>query len=145
MYRLCEDAKTKLEEIRSAAAEIKAISERNIETYPTRLAERITQLLEAVGVEAEITESRILTEAAIFADKAAIDEELVRLSSHLSAFYEIMDGEEAVGRKLDFLIQEINRETNTIGSKSQDTKIARLVVDIKCTVEKLREQIQNLE
>lgn len=143
--RLCEDAKTKLEEIRSAAAEIKAISERNIETYPTRLAERITQLLEAVGVEAEITESRILTEAAIFADKAAIDEELVRLSSHLSAFYEIMDGEEAVGRKLDFLIQEINRETNTIGSKSQDTKIARLVVDIKCTVEKLREQIQNLE
>ena len=141
--RLAADTKEKLCGIESAAAEIKAISEANIEGYPAKLAERIAALLEGGGVE--INEQRILTEAAIFADKASIDEELVRLSSHLSAFRTILDTEDAVGRKLDFLIQEINRETNTIGSKSQDTKIAHLVVDIKCTVEKIREQIQNLE
>ena len=141
--RLACDAKSKLCDIETAAAEIKTISEQNIEAYPAKLAERISALLEGGGVE--INEQRILTEAAIFADKASIDEELVRLSSHISAFRTILDEEDAVGRKLDFLIQEINRETNTIGSKSQDTKIAHLVVDVKCTVEKIREQIQNLE
>ena len=141
--RLAADAKSKLCEIETAAAEIKAISEANIEGYPSKLAERIASLLENGGVE--INEQRILTEAAIFADRVSIDEELVRLSSHLSAFRNILDNEDTVGRKLDFLIQEINRETNTVGSKSQDTKIAHLVVDIKCTVEKIREQIQNLE
>ena len=141
--RLAADAESKLCEIEAAAAEIKSISEANIEGYPQKLAERISALLEGGGVE--INEQRILTEAAIFADRASIDEELVRLASHLHAFREIIGNEEAVGRKLDFLVQEINRETNTIGSKSQDTKIAHLVVDIKCTVEKIREQIQNLE
>ncbi len=141
--RLAADARIKLCEIEAASAAIGEISERNIESYPERLAERISSLLEGGGVE--INEQRILTEAAIFADKASVDEELVRLSSHITAFRQILDEEEAVGRKLDFLIQEINRETNTIGSKSQDTKIAHLVVDIKCTVEKIREQIQNLE
>lgn len=141
--RLAADARIKLCEIEAASAAIGEISERNIESYPERLAERISSLLESGGVE--INEQRILTEAAIFADKASVDEELVRLSSHITAFRQILDEEEAVGRKLDFLIQEINRETNTIGSKSQDTKIAHLVVDIKCTVEKIREQIQNLE
>ncbi len=141
--RLALDALSKLAEIESAASEIKSISEGNIEGYPEKLAERISALLDGGGVE--INEQRILTEAAIFADKVSIDEELVRLASHISAFREILASEDAVGRKLDFLIQEINRETNTIGSKSQDTKIAHLVVDIKCTVEKIREQIQNLE
>ena len=141
--RLAADTKLKLREIETAAAEIKTISEANIENYPAKLAERIAALLE--GAVVEINEQRILTEAAIFADRASIDEELVRLASHLDAFREILDNEETVGRKLDFLIQEINRETNTIGSKSQDTRIAHLVVDIKCTVEKIREQIQNLE
>lgn len=141
--RLKADAELKLRDIETAAAEIKKISEANIEGYPVKLAERIAALLEGGGVE--INEQRILTEAAIFADRVSIDEELVRLASHLGAFREIIRNEEAVGRKLDFLIQEINRETNTIGSKSQDTKIAHLVVDIKCTVEKIREQIQNLE
>ena len=141
--RLAADARIKLCEIEAASAAIGEISERNIDSYPERLAERISSLLEGGGVE--INEQRILTEAAIFADKASVDEELVRLSSHITAFRQILDEEEAVGRKLDFLIQEINRETNTIGSKSQDTKIAHLVVDIKCTVEKIREQIQNLE
>lgn len=141
--RLAADAKSKLNEIETAAEKIKTISDKNIEGYPAKLAERIASLLDVGGVE--INEQRILTEAAIFADRVSIDEELVRLSSHLSAFRDILAGEDTVGRKLDFLIQEINRETNTIGSKSQDTKIAHLVVDIKCTVEKIREQIQNLE
>ncbi len=141
--RLKDDILIKLQDIEDAASEIKSISEANIEGYPQKLAERIASLLENGGVE--INEQRILTEAAIFADRASIDEELVRLGSHLSAFRSILDDEDAVGRKLDFLVQEINRETNTIGSKSQDTKIAHLVVDVKCTVEKVREQIQNLE
>lgn len=141
--RLASDAELKLCEIESIASEIKVISEANIASYPERLTERIKALLEVGGIE--INEQRILTEAAIFADKASIDEELVRLASHISAFRDILKNEEAVGRKLDFLVQEINRETNTIGSKSQDTKIAHLVVDVKSTIEKIREQIQNLE
>ncbi len=141
--RLAEDAETKLTEIETAAAEIKVISEANIQAYPEKLTERIKALLENGGVE--INEQRILTEAAIFADKASIDEEIVRLGSHIAAFRDIIAGGDAVGRKLDFLVQEINRETNTIGSKSQDTKIAYLVVDVKSTIEKIREQIQNLE
>lgn len=141
--RLAADAELKLAEIEAAAAQIKVISEENISTYPERLTERIKALLEVGGVE--INEQRILTEAAIFADKASIDEEIVRLSSHIAAFRDIVATGDAVGRKLDFLVQEINRETNTIGSKSQDTKIAYLVVDVKSTIEKIREQIQNLE
>ncbi len=141
--RLAADAELKLCEIEAVAAEIKTISEANISTYPARLTERIKALLEVGGVE--INEQRILTEAAIFADKASIDEEIVRLSSHIAAFRDIIKNEDAVGRKLDFLVQEINRETNTIGSKSQDTKIAHLVVLVKSTIEKIREQIQNLE
>ncbi len=141
--RLAADAELKLCEIEAAASEIKALSEENISAYPEKLTERIKALLETGGVE--INEQRILTEAAIFADKASIDEEIVRLGSHIAAFREIIKEEDAVGRKLDFLVQEINRETNTIGSKSQDTKIAHLVVNIKTTIEKIREQIQNLE
>ncbi len=141
--RLASDAELKLCEIESIAAEIKVISEANIASYPERLTERIKALLEVGGVE--INEQRILTEAAIFADKASIDEEIVRLASHIAAFRDIIKNEDAVGRKLDFLVQEINRETNTIGSKSQDTRIAHLVVDVKSTIEKIREQIQNLE
>ena len=90
-------------------------------------------------------ENRILTECAIFADKIAIDEELVRLRSHFDGFYDIINSGEPAGRKLDFLLQEMNRETNTIGSKCQNSSIARIVVDIKCELEKIREQIQNIE
>ena len=92
-----------------------------------------------------IDESRILTEAAIYADRAAIDEELVRLDSHFTAMADILASDEAAGRKLDFLLQEMNRETNTIGSKAGNAEIAHLVVDIKCELEKIREQIQNIE
>ena len=92
-----------------------------------------------------VDEQRLLTEAALFADKIAVAEETVRLRSHLEQLEHLMDSNEPVGRKLDFLVQEINRETNTIGSKSQDIELARLVVDIKAEVEKIREQIQNIE
>ena len=90
-------------------------------------------------------ENRILTECAIFADRVAIDEELVRLDSHLDGFYDILASGEPAGRKLDFLVQEINRETNTIGSKCSDLALTRIVVDIKAEIEKIREQIQNIE
>ncbi|MDD6160141.1 MAG: DUF1732 domain-containing protein, partial [Oscillospiraceae bacterium] len=92
-----------------------------------------------------IEESRILTEAAIFADKVAVDEETVRLRSHLKQLETMLGSGEPIGRKLDFLVQEMNREANTIGSKGNDLEIARTVVDIKAEIEKIREQIQNIE
>ena len=92
-----------------------------------------------------LDENRILTECAIFADKVAVDEEIVRLRSHFKAFEDILASNEPVGRKLDFLMQEMNRETNTIGSKCSNSSIAHVVVDIKCELEKIREQIQNIE
>ena len=95
--------------------------------------------------DTQIDESRILTEAAVYADKVAVAEETVRLRSHIEQLHEMLGSSEAVGRKLDFLVQEINREANTIGSKAQDVDIARRVIDIKAEVEKIREQIQNIE
>lgn len=94
---------------------------------------------------ATVDEQRLLTEAALFADKIAVAEETVRLRSHLDQLEQMLDGNEAIGRKLDFLVQEINREANTIGSKAQDVTLARVVVDIKAEIEKIREQIQNIE
>ena len=94
---------------------------------------------------AQIEESRILTEAALFADKVAVDEETVRLRSHLAQMREMLRSGAPVGRKLDFLVQEMNRETNTIGSKGNDLEIARWVVDMKAELEKIREQVQNIE
>ena len=99
------------------------------------------EVLEGVQVD----ESRILTEAAIFADKVAVAEETVRLRSHIDQLRSMMNSDEAIGRKLDFLVQEINRETNTIGSKAQDVEIAKVVIDTKAEIEKIREQIQNIE
>ena len=95
--------------------------------------------------EAHIDEQRILTEAAIFADKVAVAEETVRLRSHISQLRSFLELDEAVGKKMDFLVQELNREANTIGSKAQDVEIARRVVAIKAEIEKIREQIQNIE
>ena len=93
----------------------------------------------------QIDDARIVQEAAIYSDKVAVDEETVRLRSHLSQLRKIVDMSEPVGRKLDFLIQEVNRETNTIGSKCSDVEIAQVVVDIKSEIEKIREQIQTIE
>ena len=111
--------------------------------YRDKLEARIRAFLEDHTIS--IDESRILTECAIYADKIAVDEELVRLASHFTAFDDILKSSEPIGKRLDFLIQEMNRETNTIGSKANNARIARLVVNMKCELEKIREQIQNIE
>ncbi len=116
-------------------------SPRTVEAYRERLTAKIHEVL----ADRQIDESRIITEAAIFADRVAVDEETVRLTSHIAQFREILTHEEPIGRKLDFLVQEMNREANTIGSKAQDVAIAQVVVDIKSNIEKIREQIQNIE
>ncbi len=122
----------------------KRVDERSPETvkeYSDRLYARIREVLE----DRTIDEGRVLTEVAIFADKVAVNEETVRLASHFEEFNEIITSGEPAGRRLDFLIQEINREVNTIGSKAQDIEIAKIVVTLKGEIEKLREQIQNIE
>jgi len=141
--RLMEDIYSKIEGIKAITVKIAEISANDIQGYGAKLEERIKKFLDDFDVE--ISEQRILTEAAVFADKAAIDEELVRLSSHFETFREIASSPEPAGRKLDFLLQEMNRETNTIGSKCTNAEIAHLVVDIKAELEKIREQIQNIE
>ena len=112
-----------------------------VSEYRTRLEAKLREVLENTAIE----ESRILTEAAIFADKVAVDEETVRLRSHLDQMDAMLTTGGAMGRKLDFLLQEMNRETNTIGSKCSDVRLARIVVDIKAELEKIREQTQNIE
>ncbi len=140
---LCADMAEKLSRIRVITGEIKTLSETDIAGYSDKLVKRIRQFLSDFDTEA--AEQRILTEAAIYADRAAIDEELVRLDSHFAAMEEMLASREAVGRKMDFLLQEMNRETNTIGSKAGNAEIAHRVVDIKCELEKIREQVQNIE
>lgn len=123
---------------------VEKVEEGNAQTvidYRTRLENKLKEVLESTAID----ESRILTEAAIFADKVAVDEETVRLRSHLAQMNTMLTGGGAVGRKLDFLLQEMNREANTIGSKCTDVNLARVVVDIKAELEKIREQTQNIE
>lgn len=140
---LQRDIMKKVSLIKDMALQIKELSEKDIAGYGAKIEERIKKFLS--DFEIDVAEERILTEAAIYADRAAIDEELVRLDSHFDAMDDIMKKTEPTGRKLDFLLQEMNRETNTIGSKAQNAKIAHLVVDIKAELEKIREQIQNIE
>ena len=137
------DIKGKIELVRQYADTVEEISKSDTVGYRDKLESKLRQILGDNSVE--IDENRLLTECAVWADKIAIDEELVRLRSHFGAFYEIAALPEPSGRKLDFLIQELNRETNTIGSKANNAKIARLVVDMKGEIEKIREQIQNVE
>jgi uncharacterized protein (TIGR00255 family) len=137
------DIRTKIEFIRSCTDEIEAISKEDTVGYRDKLEERLRKLLADNSVEIE--EQRLLVECAIWADKIAIDEELVRLRSHFGAFYDIAASDEPSGRKLDFLMQEMNRETNTIGSKANNARIARIVVNMKGELEKIREQVQNIE
>lgn len=106
---------------------------------------RLTAKLQEVLADRQLDESRVLTEAAIFADKVAVDEETVRLHSHIAQFREMLAGGSPIGRKLDFLIQEMNRETNTIGSKCNNLEISTIVVNMKAEIEKIREQVQNIE
>ena len=140
---LARDITEKVDRIKTLVDEIERLSEKDISTYRERLAERIRVALEDNQITPD--ETRLLTECAIHADKVAVDEELVRLRTHFGAFAEILTGDEPVGRRLDFLMQEMNREINTTGSKCSDADIARRVVEVKCELEKIREQIQNLE
>ena len=138
-----EDVKAKIELVRGYANEVERISHEDNVGYRDKLEARLRNILSDNSVT--VDENRLLTECAIWADKIAIDEELVRLRSHFGAFYDIINLPEPSGRKLDFLMQELNRETNTIGSKANNARIARIVVDMKGELEKIREQIQNVE
>ena len=140
---LISDIRQKFARIRELVEEIGRRSAADISGYRQKLEERLRAVLSDNGVQAD--EARILTECAIFADRVAVDEELVRLASHLDAFEEIAASDEPVGRKFDFLLQEMNREINTTGSKCSDAAIARLVVEVKNELEKIREQVQNIE
>lgn len=139
--KLREDILGRLCAIEEKVAAVEERSPQTVAEYRARLTARMEELLGKSGIE----EQRILAEAAIVADRWAVDEETVRLRSHISQLRAILDTPEAVGRKLDFLVQEMNREANTIGSKAQDVAIAQVVVDIKSEIEKIREQIQNIE
>ena len=139
--KLAEDILGRLDTIERLTAAVEERSPQTVAEYREKLLARMQEVLNSTTID----ESRILTEAAIFADKVAVDEETVRLRSHLSQLREMLQGSEPVGRKLDFLIQEVNREANTIGSKCNDVAIARKVVDLKAEVEKIREQVQNIE
>ncbi|MBQ7756368.1 MAG: DUF1732 domain-containing protein, partial [Oscillospiraceae bacterium] len=111
------------------------------EDYRTRLTNKLKDILE----DKNIDEARIVTEAAIFSEKTAVDEETVRLRSHISQFRKLLEADEPIGKKLDFIVQEMNREVNTTGSKCQDLTITQMVVNLKSEIEKIREQIQNIE
>ena len=139
--RLRADVLSRLDLILENVAYIEERSPETVKEYNEKLLGRLRELL----ADAHIEEQRILTEAAIFADKIAVAEETVRLRSHISQMRSFLEANEAVGKKMDFLIQEFNREANTIGSKAQDVEIARRVVAIKSEIEKIREQIQNIE
>lgn len=144
----CTEGAALVTDLRSRAATILSVVERvearspvTVQEYRERLEAKMREVLESTSID----ESRILTEAAIFADRIAVDEETVRLRSHLSQMEKLLSEGGSVGRKLDFLLQEMNREANTIGSKGNDIEQARNVVEIKAELEKIREQIQNIE
>lgn len=139
--KLQADVLARLNTIETLVGQIEQNSAGRVQAYTDKLYARLQELLG----DRTIDEARIVTEAAIFADKTAIDEETVRLHSHIAQYRQILDLDEPVGRKLDFLTQELNRESNTIGSKCQDVAITRLVVELKSEIEKIREQIQNIE
>ncbi len=139
--KLKEDILAKAENIEKLVFEISELAPDTIRAYRERLENKIREVLS----DTSISEDRIVTEAALFSDRIATDEEIVRLNSHLSQFRHLTELGSPIGRKLDFLIQEFNREANTIGSKCQNSSIAYLVVDLKSEIEKIREQIQNIE
>ena len=139
--KLRDDVMNRMEHILGVVERIEQLSPQTLENYKARLRAKIEELLG----DASVDEQRLLTETAIFADKIAVDEETVRLRSHFDQMGKMLDSGEAVGRKLDFIVQEMNREANTIGSKCQNSDVAHMVVEIKAEIEKIREQIQNIE
>lgn len=139
--RLAQDVKSRCEHILNMVGEVEKNAPETLRNYRERLEKKLREVLE----DSSIDEQRILTEAAIFADKIAVDEETVRLRSHINQLVDMIDSDETLGKKFDFVVQEMNREANTIGSKAQNIEITRIVVDIKGEIEKIREQIQNIE
>ena len=139
--KLRDDVLGRLETITGFVADVETKSPETVKEYRARLEAKMAEVLGSAGID----ENRILAEAAIFADHIAVDEETVRLRSHMSQLRKMINGSSPTGRKIDFLIQEFNREANTIGSKCQNSDIAHTVVDLKSEIEKIREQIQNIE
>jgi len=139
--KLRRDITARLAEIEKLTAIAEEISPRSVAEYRKKLETRMSEVLQAANID----EARILMEAAIFADRTAINEETVRLRSHIAQLRELLDSREPVGRKIDFLVQEFNREANTIGSKGNDVEMSRTIVDLKAEIEKIREQAQNIE
>ena len=139
--KLCEDIAGRVTTIETVVGKVEERSPQTVAAYREKLTARMQEVLQSTTID----ESRILMEAAIFADKIAVDEETVRLRSHISQLRTMLKSDQPVGRKLDFLIQEVNRECNTIGSKCNDLTIAQDVVNMKAEVEKIREQVQNIE
>ncbi len=139
--KLREDVEQRLRTIERLVSAVEAAAPQTVADYQARLRQK----MEAVLAATDIDDARIVAEAAIFADRVAVDEETVRLRSHIAQMRQMLDGGSPFGRKADFLIQEFNREANTIGSKCQNADIARVVVDLKSEIEKIREQIQNIE
>lgn len=139
--RMKADILSRLDTIEGWVGIVEQRSPAIVEEYRKRLFDKMAEVLNNTNID----ESRILLEAGIFSEKTAVDEETVRLRSHIAQFRTMLDGDDAIGRKLDFLVQEMNRETNTIGSKVQDIEVTKIVVDQKSEIEKIREQIQNIE
>lgn len=139
--KLAEDIGGRVQTIETVVGEVEARSPQTVAAYRERLEGKMREVLQSTTID----EGRILTEAAIFADKIAVDEETVRLRSHIAQLRDMLRSEQPIGRKLDFLIQEVNRECNTIGSKCNDLTITQDVVNMKAEVEKIREQVQNIE
>ena len=139
--RMKQDVMSRLDRIEEWVGIVEQRSPMIVEEYRRKLYDKMCEVLESTSID----ENRILMEAGIFSEKTAVDEETVRLRSHIAQFRAMLESGEPVGRKLDFLVQEMNRETNTIGSKVQDIEVTRIVVDQKSEIEKIREQIQNIE
>ena len=135
------DVQNRLKSIDEYVSAVEETAPETVDAYKKRLEQKMLEVLGSSGID----ENRILAEAAIFADHIAVDEETVRLRSHMAQLEKMIESESPIGRKIDFLIQEFNREANTIGSKCQNSDIAHVVVNLKSEIEKIREQIQNIE
>ena len=139
--KLRDDIAARLDRIETLVGEVERRSPETVADYRARLYQKMCEVLQSTGVD----QQRILLEAGIFADKVAVDEETVRLRSHIAQLREMLETGSPIGRKMDFLVQEFNREANTIGSKCTDSAVTRLVIELKSEIEKIREQVQNIE
>lgn len=139
--KLLEDIKLKLDSLERLVGEVEEKSPQTVADYRARLTQKLNEILENKNID----EARILTEAAVFAERVAVDEETVRLRSHIKQFRTLINSKTPVGKKLDFIVQEMNREVNTTGSKCQDAAVTAIVIEMKSEIEKIREQIQNIE